>query len=379
MTATPAGAATGGRPAGTVARVSVGRRPWRRAGLVAMAAALVSLAATGGIVAADRVGARSAVAAVTAVEAAGLLVLVVLAVRHAPASQAAGAVAAAAVAVGLSVARFEPPPAAATVAAGAVTWGGAVIGAGGAGLYLRSLDRRRRLAVVAAQDAQRLQLARDLHDYVAHDVSEMLALAQAGQVVATGDPPVARILRSIEDAGQRALASMDRAVHALQGAVDREGSPAAGPPTLADLPVLTRRFAAASGVAVDLVVDDRTWDAVRAAPTESSAALYRVAVEALTNVRRHAASARAVRVALRAMDATGGRRAALELSVTDDGRAGAAPAAAGRQGGLGLAGLAEQLRDLGGTLEAGPRAPAGWAVTATVTLTGAPAVDGGGS
>ena len=90
--------------------------------------------------------------------------------------------------------------------------------------------------------------------------------------------------------------------------------------------------------------------------------MYRVVVEALTNVRRHAVGARHVRVVV-ARTAHDGVRA----EITDDGRVdGRGAAGSGR--GQGLAGLGARVEALGGTLSAGPHGPAGWRVAAELPL-----------
>lgn len=92
-----------------------------------------------------------------------------------------------------------------------------------------------------ARREERLALARDLHDFVAHDVTAIVVQAQAAQVATTAD---ADVLGAIEQAGQRALAAMDRAIGALR---DAGAVPAAD---LSSLPTLTERFA--DGVSVEV-------------------------------------------------------------------------------------------------------------------------------
>jgi signal transduction histidine kinase len=86
----------------------------------------------------------------------------------------------------------------------------------GVGVHLRSVDALRIRAVADARRAQRLDLARDLHDFVAHDVSGIVAQAQAAQLIISHDSGVAlTALKRIEQAGLKALASMDNTVHML--------------------------------------------------------------------------------------------------------------------------------------------------------------------
>ncbi|MGW1378011.1 sensor histidine kinase [Streptomyces sp. NPDC002446] len=225
----------------------------------------------------------------------------------------------------------------------------------GIGLYLRSLDNRRARAVVQARREQRLEVARDLHDFVAHEVTGIVLEAQAGQLGPdAGGAEHRDLLQRIEKAGLRALDSMDQMVATLREADGRKwGEP---PPTrlhgLADLPELVGRFSSMAAAEVALDLEDEVAGALS---REAGDTAYRVVLEALTNVRRHAPQAGRVEV-------FAGRTAdrAVEVSVTDDAGA-AAPSGARRGGGTGLAGLDERVGALGGTLEAGPHGP-GWRV-----------------
>jgi signal transduction histidine kinase len=245
---------------------------------------------------------------------------------------------------------------------GSAFWGLGVVLAIAVGLYLRSLDDRRARSVAAARRAQRLQLARDLHDYVAHDVSEMLAQAQAGQILAEQDPRQAMAaFRRIEQAALQALASMDRTVRMLHDADDSAAGRRTPLPGLADLPDLADRFSAGGDATIHLDIDPRLDEPI--VPREVAATAYRVVVEALTNIRRHAPAARTVEVTLRRT------RPGLEITVTDDaGPQATTPGPARRRGGLGLPGLTEGVQALGGSLTAGPRDPRGWRVAAVLPL-----------
>lgn len=234
------------------------------------------------------------------------------------------------------------------VAGACAAWAMPGVVAAGAGLYLRWLDQARTAAVAAAVRAQRNALARDLHDFVAHDVSGMLVQAQAAAYTPGLPPAVADALRRIEDGGQRALASLDRTVHMLN---DTPESAALGPtPGIERLGELAEGFP--PSVEVRVAVD------AAGLSREASATAYRVVSEALTNVRRHAPRARTVTVAV-----TGGPDGA-RVRIDDDGQGGASPSR-GRRGGFGLAGLAELLQQTGGSLEAGPEG-AGWRVNAEI-------------
>ncbi|MEV6520804.1 ATP-binding protein [Longispora sp. NPDC051575] len=216
-------------------------------------------------------------------------------------------------------------------AGGVALWGLLALVPATAAAYLRHQEDRRVRAVAEARREQRLDLAHDLHDFVAHDVSEIVAQAQAARFAATGDAQVLAVLERIEAAGLRALASMDRTVHMLHA-----GPAARVPqPGLADLHDLVGRFPGA----------ELRLDPELRVPRELAATAFRVVSEALTNVRRHAPTASRVAVTV-ATDDT-----ALRVTVTDDGTPGPPGS---RHSGLGLPGLTERVQALGGTFTAGP-------------------------
>ncbi|MFG3225925.1 sensor histidine kinase [Kitasatospora sp. NPDC048194] len=230
------------------------------------------------------------------------------------------------------------------------------------GLYLRGLDDGRARAVAEARRAQRLELAHDLHDFVAHDVSGMVAQAQAGAYLASLDPARAvEMFERIEQAGQRALASLDRTVQLLRSEEAGGRSPQHG---LAELVEVAERFTAAGGAEVRVKLPEGP------VPREVEGTLHRIVVESLTNVRRHAPTARTVEVRVRR---SGGR---LELTVTNDGGAPASGGRPRRGGGSGLSGLAARAEALGGSLEAGPYEREGWRVTAALPLNAAAGAPG---
>ncbi|MFE4973407.1 sensor histidine kinase [Kitasatospora sp. NPDC056651] len=222
------------------------------------------------------------------------------------------------------------------------------------GRYLRSLDEARNKAVAEARRAQRLELAHDLHDFVAHDVSGMVAQAQAGAYLAGIDPArAAEMFQRIEQAGQRALASLDRTVQLLRG---EEGGGRAAHPGLAELAEVAERFTATGGAEVRLELPEGP------VPREVEGTVHRIVVESLTNIRRHAPAARVVEVRA---GRCGGR---LELTVTNDGRAPGQTGRPRRGGGSGLPGLAARVEALGGSLEAGPYEREAWRVAAVLPL-----------
>lgn len=391
--------------AGMVGVVTAWPHGRRRYTAVTGTAAVASLIATAGILWSGEMYGQGDVPSTlwAFAEVAGLLVLTVLVVRVAPVREAVPVACLAGVAVPAELLRFGPLEVSAATLGGFGAWALLALLAAAVGLYLRSLDDRRTRTVLEARRAQRLQLARDLHDFVAHDVSEMLAQAQAGEILTAQDPDGATMaFRHIQQAALRALASMDRTVHMLHvtdapTSAPVQDSARAPQPTLADLAEMADRFSASGTAAVQLDIDAELRDPdltdaqpARTVPREVATTVYRVAVEALTNVRRHAPAASRVRIVIRRTRDTGGVAGpAVEVSVTDDGTGGQDGAAGmpahrqddglvDRRGGFGLPGLTERVEALGGTLTAGPETPSGWRVAAVLPLTPAPARSGTG-
>ncbi|MCW6006579.1 hypothetical protein K1W54_18630 [Micromonospora sp. CPCC 205371] len=207
----------------------------------------------------------------------------------------------------------------------------------------------------------RVDLARDLHDFVAHEVSAIVAQAQAARFVADTDPGQApRALERIERAGLSALALMDRTVQMLHDA-DGRPLPTTTAPGIEQLPEIVERFGAAGASTCRLDLDPAAAEALT---PQAQAAGYRVVVEGLTNVRRHADGAPSVTVAVRP-----GPTGTVEVTVANDLTATRRrPRGRGSRGGHGLTGLREHVIAAGGTLTAGPytddNGGAGWRLTA---------------
>ncbi|WP_280235286.1 sensor histidine kinase [Nocardia cyriacigeorgica] len=286
-----------------------------------------------------------------------LMVFVYLPVRWSPPRAAFGACAPA-LAIALSVQRYMPGGETVwSLFASSLLWLLPGIAAGGVGFYQRYREDERRRAIAEARHEQRVDLAADLHDFVAHDVSEIVAQAQAARMVlAAGDPRLDAALTRIEKAGLRALASMDHTVHMLRDSGEAARTPVGG---LADLPELAERF---GGAHLDVRLE---LGEVADIPREPAAVAYRVVVEALTNVRRHAASASTVDIHVAIHDD------GLRVVVTDDGAGDGESRRPNRKhSGLGLPGLTQRVQSLRGTLTAGPRPPRGWSLTAHIPLEG---------
>ena len=220
----------------------------------------------------------------------------------------------------------------------------------GTGLGLRLLDTRRRAVAEQVRRDERLELARELHDIVAHHITGIVLHAQAARIVRHKRPDqLDDSLTGIETASSDALAAMRRVVGLLRDTDD--AAPATpGPEQLSEL---VTRF---TGPPVRLQLPDGepVW------PPEVTSTVYRIVQESLTNIARHAAHARSVTV-----NVTRDRHA-ITVEVIDD--ATPTPTRYHRRGGYGLVGMRERVEALGGTLCAGPRSGPGWGVRATLPL-----------
>lgn len=221
----------------------------------------------------------------------------------------------------------------------------------GTTVRFRERDRARQIDQVKLRERE--QLARDLHDTVAHHVSAIAIRAQAGLATASTNPEAAAdALRVISSEASRTLAEMRAMVGALRRDEPAELLPN---PTFADLERLATGDPAGPGVTVE------TSGELEAVPSSVVGAVVRVAQESITNARRHARSATRIRVAVSA------GAGVVRLEVRDDGET--VPRASSAVG-YGIVGMRERTELLGGTLEAGPEAGGGWTVTAVLPTTG---------
>ena len=289
-------------------------------------------------------------------EVAVLLCLLFVAVRHCPPRRAVACAALDAGALLLTPLRYFRTLWSVDEAQGYVLVGLVLIGlVGGLAAYLRALDYRRTVAVADTRREERLAIAADLHDFVAHHVTGILVQTQLARMMADTQPrELDPVLAGIERAATETLASMRRTVGVLRdGGQEADRRPVGD---LAGIAELTAGFPS-PGQKVTLHRDPAASDDL---PHEVQAAAFRVVQEALTNVRRHAADATEVTVVLE-HDGSG-----LSVTVSDDGRGGTQLPAAAHGGGFGLVGLRERVTALGGELSTGPRAGAGhgWEVRA---------------
>jgi signal transduction histidine kinase len=216
----------------------------------------------------------------------------------------------------------------------------------------REEEARRRVA------EERLRIARDLHDLLAHTITLIGVQTSVAAHVLSADPErldretVAKALNDIADTCRTARGELRTTLEVLREQdvkADSRG-PLPGLDGLSDL-VEAARLA---GAQVEQTVR------IRQAPPAVGAAAYRIVQEALTNAVRHAGPEPAVRVSLYE------EQGALRVSVADEGTG---PGADAGRPGFGLIGMRERARSVGGTLDAGPRAGGGFEVTAVLPLT----------
>jgi signal transduction histidine kinase len=207
----------------------------------------------------------------------------------------------------------------------------------------REAESRRRV------QAARLDIARDVHDTLAHALVEINVRAGVTAHVKGEDPATA--LAYIKQTSARALNDLRATLSVVRDS--GESAPTAPTAGLDAVPELVRR-AQEAGLAAgaEIQIDGA------AVPSAVGHVGFRVVQEGLTNVLRHA-DATTTHVKILVKDDE------LEIAVTDDGRGGAASGS-----GYGLRGMGERVAALGGVLDAGPTQPDGWRIRARLPLTG---------
>ncbi|MGW7053931.1 sensor histidine kinase [Streptomyces sp. NPDC054887] len=273
----------------------------------------------------------------------------------------------------------------------------------------RLFERNAQLVVLAAQLAhvqeerarravtdERVRIARELHDVVAHHLSVISVQAGLAQYVVTSDPGTAEnALRTVGETTREALREMRRTLSLLRADADEDeedGSAGefAPAPGLGRLDELVQRVRDA-GVPVRLRVTGRE----RPLAPGAELCAYRIVQEALTNVLKHARTARCVEVVAAYLPDE------VRITVTDDGGLGGGGRDGGRRGvddadgrgvgdgrrdratigaghGHGLIGMRERAKLYGGSLSAGPRREGGFEVGLVLPAPPAPAVQRGG-
>jgi len=222
------------------------------------------------------------------------------------------------------------------------------------------LERERDQQAALAAAAERARIAREMHDIVAHHLTVMTTLAEAAIAASATSPERATdVMRSVAATGRRALADTRKLLGVLRQRPGQDPSEALQPvPDLAQLDTLIEQVRSA-GLDTSLEIRGQAPDM----PAGVQLAVYRLVQEALTNTLKHGGAGARALVRLRYLPGE------LLVDVDDDGSGSAAPAGVGG----GLPGMAERIRAYGGVVRAGPRQPAGWAVSARLPL------DDGGS
>lgn len=194
---------------------------------------------------------------------------------------------------------------------------------------------------------ERLRIARDLHDVLAHHIVVINSHAAVAAHLLDSRPglePIAESLHTIADASSGVLSELRTTLDVLRGNEVDDRQPTPGLSRLADL-------ADAIGVPVTVTVDGG-----RSLPPAVEVTLYRIAQEALTNVVKHAGARHARVVVTRSSEE-------VRLEVADDGRG-----TAGGRRGYGIVGMTERAQSLGGQLTAGNAPDGGFRVVATVPI-----------
>ncbi|MFE4328887.1 histidine kinase [Streptomyces sp. NPDC056831] len=229
---------------------------------------------------------------------------------------------------------------------------------------LLSRERREHAVALRSQEvaeavtAERLRIARELHDMVAHSIGIIAIQAGAGsQVIRTRPAEAREALRAIEATSRETLSGLRRTLVALRqadpGAAASRQAPLAPSPGLRDIERLAAATADA-GVRVDVCRSGEE----RPLPADIDLSAYRIVQEALTNVVRHAGTGRC-RVAIDCGDEE------LSVEVVDDGRG---TTENGSAHGFGIVGMRERVGLLHGHLSAGPRPEGGFRVAARLPL-----------
>ncbi|WP_343242442.1 MULTISPECIES: histidine kinase [unclassified Streptomyces] len=236
-------------------------------------------------------------------------------------------------------------------------------------LLLRTQSEQRVRDLDALRAAERRELARELHDVVAHHVTGIVVQTKAARFAAQapgGDAPntqdpqeTAAMLERIEREATEALGAMRRLVAVMRRA--DPGRPATTAPvaSLADTRKLVADVTGDGCPDISLYIEPGIEDRL---PPDVTAGVHRIVREALTNVRKHAADARHVRITLTTVDS------GLELKIVDDGRSAAALPERAKGGGFGIEGMRERAAAMGGSLRTGPLPGGGWQNVAVLPL-----------
>jgi signal transduction histidine kinase len=221
------------------------------------------------------------------------------------------------------------------------------------------LERERDQEGALAAAAERARIAREMHDIVAHHLTVMVTLSEAAAAASAASPErAAEVMRSVSATGRRALADTRRLLGVLRQPPGQvPGKDLQPVPGLGQLDVLIEQVRSA-GLDTTLEVHGAAPDV----PAGVQLTVYRLVQEALTNTLKHGGAGARASVRLRFLPGE------LQIVIDDDGAGAAAPAAASV--GSGLVGMQERVHAYGGDVQAGPRQPAGWQVSARLQLDG---------
>jgi signal transduction histidine kinase len=217
------------------------------------------------------------------------------------------------------------------------------------------IERERDQQIELAGATERARIARELHDVVAHHLTVMIALADGATAVASTAPARAiDVMTTVASTGRKALADTRRLLGVLRA--DSADSQRQPQPDISNLEALLEQVRAA-GLPATITISGQH----RELSPALQLTIYRLVQESLTNTLKHAGPGAHVTVRLRYLDD------AVQLDVRDDGLGAAAlPGDRSEAGGHGLTGMRERVAAWDGELRAGPAAPRGWVVSATL-------------
>jgi signal transduction histidine kinase len=219
------------------------------------------------------------------------------------------------------------------------------------------LERERDQQAALAVAAERARIAREMHDIVAHHLTVMTTLSEAAIAASASSPErAADVMRSVAATGRRALADTRRLLGVLRQRPGQDPRDTLQPvPDLTQLDTLIEQVRSA-GLDTTLEIHGAAPDV----PAGVQLTVYRLVQEALTNTIKHGGAGARASVRLRHLPGE------LLVDIDDDGAGAAAPATAGA--GSGLLGMQERVHAYGGDVQAGPRQPGGWQVSARLRL-----------
>jgi signal transduction histidine kinase len=279
----------------------------------------------------------------------GTTICVIAATRPRRASLAAGLVALGVLTAGLELrVPYDSPPVLALVVTTVIAW---LIGSSIRQSRTHA-EALRAQSEAQAATAERLRIARELHDMVAHSIGIIAIQAGAGSRVIDTQPAEARnALAAIETTSRETLAGLRRMLGALRQAEPGAAAPLDPAPGLADVGKL-----AATTADAGVLVEVQWYGQQRPLPAEIDTSAFRIIQEAVTNVVRHAGTGQC-RVSIDHQDD------GLSIEVVDDGRGGT-----GTGTGYGIAGMRERVGLLHGQFTAGPQPGGGFRVAARLPV-----------